>query len=157
MKSDKNLNKDLDLLARIRKALDSGISKNVAEIILELESIRMQFHRNELLSIKTPDDLLKNMPKMSIEDWRITMETGNWPSNMRILKETLGDIVVVTKNRTDEANLSGEECYTVFYLKKIDCYIKVEGFYSSEDGFILTGPVSLVTPKEKTITVYENI
>ncbi len=51
----------------------------------------------------------------------------------------------------------GDTWYSVKYFEEQDMYIRVDGFYSSYNGTDFRGwaEVTQVTPKEKTITVYE--
>ena len=51
----------------------------------------------------------------------------------------------------------GETWWTVIHFKEIDTYIKINGFYTSYDGtqFDGWGELSVVQPRQKTITVYE--
>lgn len=52
----------------------------------------------------------------------------------------------------------GSSYYTVRYFKDHDVYIRVDGYYQSHYGTDFEPwdkSASIVTPKEKTITVYE--
>ena len=47
--------------------------------------------------------------------------------------------------------------HKIYYFEDLDCYIKLDGWYSSYSGSNEweDGEFSIVEPKEKTITVYE--
>ena len=49
----------------------------------------------------------------------------------------------------------GEEVIRVIFLKDHNIYFKIGGFYSSYNGTDWESTISQVTPKEKTITVFE--
>lgn len=51
----------------------------------------------------------------------------------------------------------GETWWTVIHFKEIDTYIKINGFYTSYDGTNFDGwdDLTVVEPRQKTITVYE--
>jgi len=52
----------------------------------------------------------------------------------------------------------GENWYVVLHFKEIDTYVKIKGFYTSYDGTNFDGfedDLSIVTPRQKTITIYE--
>jgi len=52
---------------------------------------------------------------------------------------------------------SGDHWHSVKYIKELDMYIKVTGYYASYDGTSFNGweDAEEVKPQEKTITVYE--
>lgn len=53
----------------------------------------------------------------------------------------------------------GDTWWSVKYFKDHDVYLKVVGYYASHNGTDFEGweSVSIVTPKEKTVTVYEKL
>lgn len=49
----------------------------------------------------------------------------------------------------------GDAAYSVYYFKDHDTYLKLDGYYSSYNGFSFDEPPFEVFPKTKTITVFE--
>lgn len=52
----------------------------------------------------------------------------------------------------------GDIYYDIYYFHEYDLYVKVSGFYTSYDGvdyYDFESSISIVRPKEQTVTVYE--
>ena len=70
-----------------------------------------------------------------------------------IFSETFGDVEEVAQEGGEG---QGDDWFAVILFKEHGVYIKIEGFYSSDEGTNFDDSEFLeVTPKQKTITVYE--
>lgn len=67
--------------------------------------------------------------------------------------ETFGEIEVIHEEGDCEGG--GDHSEKVFHFKDHNVFIRVTGFYSSYNGTDWENDWTEVSPKEKTITVYE--
>lgn len=98
------------------------------------------------------DDLFKLMDEDALEG-AYSHKFGDTGIFYNLLKNTFGEIDFI-KSDVNYDTYEGSECYLVYYFKKHDIYIKVEGYYTSYNGFDGKS-YNQTSPKEKKVIVFE--
>ncbi len=113
--------------------------------------------------IETKEELLAFLKEADI-DWVEFKYSKGWGKESEIKKsvqltdkqeqkiEGLGPIYLVAEYGGEG---QGDDYWVVAHFEKFDAYVRVDGYYASHDGGYLDGDPYLVTPKEKTVIVYE--
>ena len=147
-----NIKEQDTILTRLSLALARNSHKELGPIIKDLQEIEKELKISSYSKISSNQELIDALRELNNNCWSSVLNRGEWPSYVdKELVRAAGPISVA---HTSE-NGFDSDCYVVFYLQKFNCYIRVDGWYSSEDGMMLQGKPVLVNPKQKTITVYE--
>ncbi len=147
-----NIKKQDTLLTRLSLALARNSYKELGPIIKDLQEIEKELQTASISKISSKQELVDALRELNENCWSSVLNRGEWPSY--IDKEIIRVAGPITVAHTSE-NGFDSDCHVVFYLQKFDCYIRVDGWYSSEDGMMLQGKPVLVNPKQKIVTVYE--
>lgn len=112
--------------------------------------------------IETKEELIEFLKNADI-DWvafkyedNFNKEKNTYDLHNKETDEPI-DVDLGTINHVDQygGEGQGDDYWVVAYFEKYDAYVRIDGYYASYDGGYLDGEPRLVTPKQKTITVYE--
>lgn len=109
--------------------------------------------------LKDQKDIIKSVP--SYNHYKISPEVNAINNEICKLEEELiksilksaGEFEVVEEEGGSEGN--GESYHLVLYFKDFDKYVRSDGKYYSYEGVTDLSDWRIVTPREKTIIVYE--
>lgn len=138
-----NKKQNLELLKELKQAAD----ETMASLTLSKKEIE-----DELNKIPTKKlHLFSSLHDDYGEKFDSNIKVDSYYKEIIPFLKKVKNISFVEEYTRDEY---GGEAHLIFHIENTNFYIKIEGWYSSSDGFQVD-QYKFVTPIQKTITVYE--
>lgn len=138
-----NKKQNLELLKELKQAAD----ETMASLTLSKKEIEDELNKISTKKLCLFSQLFEDYG----ETYNPTIKVDIYYNEIISFLRKVKNITFLEEYTRDEY---GGEAHLIFHIENTNFYIKIEGWYSSAEGFEVSG-YRFVTPTQKTITVYE--